>query len=115
MSRFALLRSKGGLRVLSASAAAIGALGFAAAFAAGTAAPSLSASGFSNDFSEMAKLKTLALQGKGKIGVLLPETTTSARYTSFDEPYLKQAFAKAGLPADDVHYHQRPGQRVDTN
>lgn len=40
----------------------------------------------------MAKLKTLASQGKGKIGVLLPETTTSARYTSLDEPYLKEAF-----------------------
>ncbi len=44
----------------------------------------------------------LAAAGKGKIGVLLPETTTSARYTSFDAPYLKKAFATAGLPASDL-------------
>jgi len=57
-----------------------------------TPAPTVSAGAFTSDFSEMAKLKTLASQGKGKIGVLLPETTTSARYTSLDEPYLKEAF-----------------------
>ena len=41
-----------------------------------------------------------AAKHKGKIAVLLPETTTSARYTSFDEPYHKKAFAAAGLKAD---------------
>jgi D-xylose transport system substrate-binding protein len=60
----------------------------------------LSASSLSSDFSAMAKLKSLVAQGKGKIGVLLPETTTSARYTSFDEPYLKKAFESAGLGKD---------------
>jgi len=99
--RFALFRSNAGLKLSTVSAAAVAALGCATAFAQ-TPAPSVSASSFNSDFSEMAKLKPLASQGKGKIGVLLPETTTSARYTSFDEPYLKQAFAKAGLPADDV-------------
>lgn len=69
----------------------------ASAFAA---APAVSADSFNADFSAMAKLKPLVAQGKGKIGVLLPETTTSARYTSFDEPYLKKAFAAAGLPTD---------------
>ncbi|WP_321937822.1 sugar ABC transporter substrate-binding protein [Paraburkholderia sp. J8-2] len=48
----------------------------------------------------MASLKALAAQGKGKIGVLLPETTTSARYTSFDAPYLQKAFETAGLTPD---------------
>ena len=48
----------------------------------------------------MAQLKSLVKQGKGKIGVLLPETTTSARYTSFDAPYLKKAFEAAGLSPD---------------
>jgi D-xylose transport system substrate-binding protein len=62
--------------------------------------PQLSVNDFSADFSAMAKLKPLVAKGKGKIGVLLPETTTSARYTSFDAPYLKQAFAAAGLAAD---------------
>ena len=65
-------------------------------------APSLSVGAFTADFSAMNGLKTLATQGKGKVGVLLPETTTSARYTAFDEPYLKQAFAAVGLPADQV-------------
>ena len=40
----------------------------------------------------MAQLKSLAAEGKGLVGVLLPDTTTSARYVSFDAPYLKQAF-----------------------
>lgn len=59
--------------------------------------PELSASSFTADFSAMAQLKRLVAQGKGKIGVLLPETTTSARYTSFDAPYLQRAFEAAGL------------------
>ena len=50
----------------------------------------------------MASLKAVAGQGKGKIAVLLPETTTSARYTAFDDPYIRQAFNAAGFPADQV-------------
>jgi len=45
----------------------------------------------------MAALKSLASSGKGLIGVLLPDTTTSARYESFDRPYLTKAFQAAGL------------------
>ncbi|MDQ1492131.1 MAG: D-xylose transport system substrate-binding protein, partial [Actinomycetota bacterium] len=48
-------------------------------------------------FSALAGLKDLAAQGKGMVGVLLPDTTTSARYVSFDAPYLTQAFEAAGL------------------
>jgi len=62
----------------------------------------ISASSFAADFSAMAQLKSLATSGKGKIGVLLPETTTSARYTSFDAPYLTKAFDAAGLASSDV-------------
>jgi D-xylose transport system substrate-binding protein len=47
----------------------------------------------------MAKLKPLASGGKGLIGVLLPDTTSSARYVTFDAPYLKKAFETAGLTA----------------
>jgi D-xylose transport system substrate-binding protein len=61
---------------------------------------SLAVDSFTADFSAMASLKDLAAKGKGKIGILLPETTTSARYTSFDAPYLKEAFAKAGISSD---------------
>ena len=84
--------------VLACSTVASGA--FMGAAIAQDTAPALSASDFTADFSAMAKLKALAAKGKGKIGILLPETTTSARYTSFDAPYLKKAFDAAGLPAD---------------
>lgn len=72
------------------------------ALAQANGAANLSVDSFSADFSAMATLKSLAGQGKGKIGVLLPETTTSARYTSFDTPYLKKAFEMAGLAPDQV-------------
>jgi D-xylose transport system substrate-binding protein len=45
----------------------------------------------------MKQLTGLASQGKGMIGVLLPDTTTSTRYVQYDAPYLKQAFEAAGL------------------
>ncbi len=60
----------------------------------------LTATSFTADFSAMSKLKDVAAKVRGKIAVLLPETTTSARYTSFDAPYLRKAFEAAGLTAD---------------
>jgi D-xylose transport system substrate-binding protein len=59
--------------------------------------PNLDASAFTADFSLMKQLKGLAAQGKGKVGVLLPDTTTSARYVTYDAPYLTQAFKAAGF------------------
>jgi D-xylose transport system substrate-binding protein len=44
----------------------------------------------------MAQLKPITTAGSGMVGVILPDTTTSARYTSYDLPYLKQAFQAAG-------------------
>lgn len=64
-------------------------------------AQSLTPTSFTSDFSVMTAMKPLASAGKGKIGVLLPETTTSARYTSFDQPYLTKAFQSAGLTSSD--------------
>ncbi|MGH7120304.1 MAG: sugar ABC transporter substrate-binding protein [Acetobacteraceae bacterium] len=72
----------------------------------------LSVDSFSADFSAMAALKPLVAHGKGKIGVLLPETTTSARYASFDTPYLKKSFAMAGMPADDVFITNAQGSEA---
>jgi D-xylose transport system substrate-binding protein len=60
----------------------------------------LTATSFTADFSAMEPLRDRAAKIKGKIAVLLPETTTSARYTSFDQPYLRKAFQAAGLAAD---------------
>jgi D-xylose transport system substrate-binding protein len=62
--------------------------------------PQIDAANLPVDFSEMAKLKDLASQGKGMIGVLLPDTTTSARYVQYDAPFLKKAFETAGLSSD---------------
>ncbi len=69
----------------------------------------VTASAFTSDFSAMAQLKSLAAQGKGKIGVLLPDTTTSARYETFDRPYLTKAFQAAGLTANDFKIDNAQG------
>lgn len=81
--------------------------------ATGVFAADLTADSFSADFSAMAQLKDLAAKGKGKIAVLLPETTTSARYTSFDEPYLKKAFMDAGISADDLIISNAQGSEAN--
>jgi D-xylose transport system substrate-binding protein len=62
--------------------------------------PEIDVTALTSDFSEMAKLKDLASEGKGMVGVLLPDTTTSARYVQYDAPYLKKAFETAGLSSD---------------
>ncbi|HEY7148284.1 MAG TPA: substrate-binding domain-containing protein [Gaiellaceae bacterium] len=62
--------------------------------------PQIDAANLPVDFSEMEKLKDLASEGKGLIGVLLPDTTTSARYVQYDAPFLKKAFETAGLSSD---------------
>ena len=64
-----------------------------------TAVPTVTATSFTSDFSAMSKLTGLAAAGKGNIGVLLPDTASSARYVSFDQPLLTEAFQKAGLSA----------------
>ena len=64
------------------------------------AMPQVDAAAFTADFSVMSQLKDLAAKGKGMVGVLLPDTTTSTRYVQYDAPYLKKAFETAGLSAD---------------
>jgi D-xylose transport system substrate-binding protein len=56
----------------------------------------LSISSFTQDFSYMPKLKDLVRAGKGMVGVILPDTTSSVRYVAYDQPYLKKAFDAAG-------------------
>jgi D-xylose transport system substrate-binding protein len=67
----------------------------------GTSNGAVSATSFTSDFAAMGQLKDVAAKGKGLIGVLLPDTTTSARYESYDRPYLEQAFKAAGLTSSD--------------
>jgi D-xylose transport system substrate-binding protein len=57
----------------------------------------------------MAQLKSVGSKGKGLIGVLLPDTTTSARYETFDRPYLTKAFQAAGLGASDFKVDNAQG------
>jgi D-xylose transport system substrate-binding protein len=73
-----------------------------AAASSGGAAPSVSASSFTNDFSAMSQLKSLGASGKGKVAAILPDTTSSTRYVEFDQPMIKQALLAAGVPASDI-------------
>jgi D-xylose transport system substrate-binding protein len=66
-----------------------------------SAVPQISYTGLTNNFSSMASLKSIAAAGKGNVTVILPDTVSSTRYVEFDAPYLKDAFAAAGLPSSD--------------
>ena len=63
--------------------------------------PQISYTGLTNDFSAMKSLKSIAAAGKGNITVILPDTVSSTRYVEFDAPYLKDAFAAAGLSSSN--------------
>jgi D-xylose transport system substrate-binding protein len=67
----------------------------------GGAVPQVDVTKFTADFAVMKTLTALAAQGKGKIGVLLPDTTTSTRYVQYDAPNLTKAFEAAGLSPSD--------------
>ena len=69
----------------------------------------LTPASFTADFSAMKQLTSLAAKGHGLIGVLLPDTTTSARYESYDRPYLTQAFKAAGLSGSDFKVDNAQG------
>src|SRR2546423_6125619 len=57
-----------------------------------------------------ARVNSTAKQAATKIKAcaLLPDTTSSTRYTLFDAPYLKAAFRKAKVPATVVNAHNDP-------
>jgi len=57
---------------------------------------SLTVASFNVTFSEMSALKPLVASGKGLVGVILPDTTSSTRYVDFDAPYFAKAFTDAG-------------------
>jgi D-xylose transport system substrate-binding protein len=64
---------------------------------------------FTSDFSAMAQLKDTTKAVSGLVGVLLPDTTSSSRYVSFDQPYLKKAFEAAGYAAADFKIDNAQG------
>jgi D-xylose transport system substrate-binding protein len=65
-------------------------------------APSLTVSKIGPSFSALKALAALAPKGKGNVAVILPDTTSSTRWEFFDAPYLKAAFAAAGLPSANL-------------
>jgi D-xylose transport system substrate-binding protein len=71
--------------------------------------PEIGVDDLTADFSAMTKLKDLASEGEGMIGVLLPDTTTSARYVQYDAPNLKKAFETAGLSSDQFKIQNAQG------
>ena len=57
----------------------------------------------------MAQLTSVTSAGTGLVGVILPDVTTSARYTSYDLPYLTQAFTAAGYKTTDFKIDNAAG------
>ncbi|HVB52962.1 MAG TPA: substrate-binding domain-containing protein [Candidatus Acidoferrales bacterium] len=66
------------------------------------AVPNVSVSSFTLNFSAMTRFKSLTAAGKGPVGVILPDTTSSTRYVEFDAPYITEALQKAGYPSSDI-------------
>jgi D-xylose transport system substrate-binding protein len=58
----------------------------------------------------MSKLTSLTSAGKGMVGVILPDTTSSSRYVAFDQPYLTTAFTKAGYSSSQFKIDNAQGQ-----
>jgi D-xylose transport system substrate-binding protein len=80
----------------------------ASASAAASSAP-LTVSSFDAAFTAMAQLQSVTSAGSGLVGVILPDVTTSQRYTSYDLPYLTQAFTAAGYASSDFKIQNASG------
>jgi D-xylose transport system substrate-binding protein len=57
----------------------------------------------------MASLKGLTTAGRGLVGVILPDTTSSTRYVNFDLPYLTKALQTAGYSASQYKIDNAQG------
>jgi D-xylose transport system substrate-binding protein len=76
----------------------------------GATVPSgLSVKSFDSSFSVMSQFTNLTSAGKGLVGVILPDTTSSTRYVDFDAPYLTQAFQKAGYTSSQFKIDNAQG------
>ena len=69
----------------------------------------LSVKSFDVNFTVMPKFKALTAAGKGLVGVILPDTTSSTRYVNFDAPYLTKAFQMAGYSSSDFKIDNAQG------
>ena len=98
--------------------ACVGALGVILAACGGSSvAPAASATvpaglgvaSFDQGFTAMGQLKDLVKAGKGKVGVILPDATTSGRYVTYDQPYLAKAFDAAGYTSSQYKIDNAKG------
>jgi D-xylose transport system substrate-binding protein len=62
------------------------------------------------DNSAMKLLTDVVSGGSGKIGIILPDATTSGRYVAYDQPYLTAAFKAAGYADADIKIDNAQGQ-----
>jgi len=69
----------------------------------------LSVSSFDVNFTAMATLTSVTKGGSGLVGVILPDTTSSTRYVSFDQPYLQKAFTMAGYSSSQFKIDNAQG------
>jgi len=70
--------------------------------ASSASTPKLTTKSFTNNFSAMKQLKSLAKSGKGKVAAIMPDTVSSTRYVEFDQPDIRKALLAAGLPSSDI-------------
>src|SRR5262245_20565184 len=76
----------------------------------GASVPSgLSVKSLDSSFSQMSSLKSVTAAGKGLVGVILPDTSSSVRYVNFDAPYLTKAFQEAGYASSDFKIDNAQG------
>jgi D-xylose transport system substrate-binding protein len=72
-------------------------------------AVSISIAQFDHTLAAMSALRPLAAAGHGNVAVILPDTTTSARYVQFDAPLLTQALTAAGLSSSQFTVQNAQG------
>ena len=72
----------------------------------------LSISSFDANFTYMSNLKNLTAAGHGSVGVILPDTTSSARYVAFDAPMLKRSFDLAGYSSSQYNIQNAQGDQA---
>jgi D-xylose transport system substrate-binding protein len=71
--------------------------------------PNVGVTSYDVNFSQMSKFRALAASGHGLVGVILPDTTSSTRYVSFDAPYLTRALTAAGYSSSQYKIDNAQG------
>jgi D-xylose transport system substrate-binding protein len=110
--RMKLARLLPAVAVVGLLVAACGGTNNAANSPSATVPSDLSIGSFTADFSYMPHLKNLVNAGSGKVGVLLPDTTTSGRYQAYDLPYLTKALQTAGYSSSQYTIDNAAGQEA---